>query len=111
MLRLAASRLASLAPLEYYHEVAGFVSVVAALNLDIVGVDALHLLAIRCQKVDLLLCHWEEHMFFVVLLFLADIVSLARAGFDLYEVKAFSFIIESPLLEVELDLANGRFLD
>ena len=86
MLRLAASRLASLAPLEDYHKVAGFVSVVASLNLDIISVDALHFLAILSQKVDLLLSHREEQMIFIILLALAYIVSLARAGFDLCEV-------------------------
>ena len=60
LVRFTACSFAAFAPLEDNHEVAGFVSVVAALNLDIISVNALHLFPISSQKVDLLLCHGEK---------------------------------------------------
>ena len=98
------------APLEDNHEVAGFVSVVAALDLDIISVNALHLFPISSQKIDLLLCHGEKHLILIVHS-LSNIVSLARPRFYFLELKALSFIIEPPLLEIELDLADGGLLN
>ena len=42
---------------------------------------------------------------------LSNIVSLAWPRFYFLKPKALSFIIEPPLLEIELDLADGRLLN
>ena len=108
-LRLTAGSFASLADLEDDHQVAGLVRVVTSLDHDIVRIDALHLGPVRLQESDRLRSHIEEKCIFA--LTHADVAAHAWPRFHFCEGQATLCLIESPLLEIELDFAYRFFLN